>query len=238
MKATAPLTLASTHRRAEETPPPADLYVEPEEDLLVLGEMLHDAATMGEMLRELPYSRLDYRGNLRVVRGAAVRMADRCAKLLGETAPANKDTREHAKAVLAKELAAINVVDASPEQAQAADEETGEYTVTVDDPEAPHRSELREEVARGQNSHSTRKNRSDRPKETGIREFTIVESHILGEIKARGRANTTELLKALVMKHGIASDLTNDALGALRKEGYVVTSRAGRGFTNELGPEL
>jgi hypothetical protein len=72
-------------RRPEDAPPaPAELYREPEHDIELLGEMLHDVETMEDLLRQLPFDREHYRANLRIVRGAAVRMGERCIRLLQE----------------------------------------------------------------------------------------------------------------------------------------------------------
>ena len=60
------------------------LYEEPAEELLLLGLMIEDIALVEKMLRTLPFARDDYRGNLRVIRGAARRMIERTARLLGE----------------------------------------------------------------------------------------------------------------------------------------------------------
>jgi hypothetical protein len=85
---TSPRTLIPPHRRPEDgPPPPADLYVEPDEDVLLLGEMLHDLDVMYEMLRKLAFDRDHYRANLRIVLGASVRMNQRCQRLLGELQP-------------------------------------------------------------------------------------------------------------------------------------------------------
>ena len=68
----------------ETTKPPVVLHTEPTEDILLLGEMLVDSKTMADLLKGLVAAGEGYHGNLRVIRGAAVRMAERCKRLLGE----------------------------------------------------------------------------------------------------------------------------------------------------------
>lgn len=60
------------------------LFEEPTDDILTLGAMLVDAKAQLDLLKGLAISGEAYRGNLRMVRGAAVRMAERCKRLLGE----------------------------------------------------------------------------------------------------------------------------------------------------------
>jgi hypothetical protein len=57
---------------------------EPPEQILLLGHMVADIEIMQAELRGLMFAGPDYRSKLRVVRGAAKRISDRCAKLLGE----------------------------------------------------------------------------------------------------------------------------------------------------------
>jgi hypothetical protein len=61
------------------------LYAEPQDGVLLLGEMFRDSKVIEEKLKKLPFAGEAYRGDLRVIRGAAKRIADRCAKLLGES---------------------------------------------------------------------------------------------------------------------------------------------------------
>lgn len=61
------------------------LYQEPEEDIRILGEMLRDVGIMNKMLQSLvSVDSGEYRGNLRVVLGAAERMKHRCLRLIGD----------------------------------------------------------------------------------------------------------------------------------------------------------
>ncbi len=60
------------------------LHMEPAEDILLLGEMLQDVKTSLDLLRKLAISGVAYRGHLRVIRGNAVRTAERAQRLLGE----------------------------------------------------------------------------------------------------------------------------------------------------------
>jgi hypothetical protein len=76
--------------KATHVEPPAEvptqraLWVEPTEQMLILGEMLRDTQLMLEKLQGLPFSGVGYRGDLRVIRGAAKRTAERCARLIGD----------------------------------------------------------------------------------------------------------------------------------------------------------
>lgn len=232
MKTSVRHSLIPPARRPEDTPPlPADLYVEPEEDLLVLGEMLHDVATMGEMLRELPFVRWSYRGNLRVIRGAAVRMADRCAKLLGEV----RDAREEAKAVLAEEVAAINVVDREFAEVETPEEEAQRiYEAMADSPNLVKADDVQPPA-----SVSHRKRPGQIPSQlgkNGTREYTITESFVMSTIEEHGSIGTTELIAAVGKKTSATATEINDALAALRRDKKVLTSHVGRGMTNHVAP--
>lgn len=79
-------SLVPPPRRPNDGPPlPPELYTEPAEEILVVGEMLHDITTMRELLAGLPFDRDHYRANLRIVAGAAIRTRLRCERLLGES---------------------------------------------------------------------------------------------------------------------------------------------------------
>ncbi len=68
--------------------PHVTLYEEPVDGVLVLGEMMRDAQLIEEKLKALPFAGgAGYRGELRVILGAANRLCQRCAKLLGEEKP-------------------------------------------------------------------------------------------------------------------------------------------------------
>lgn len=61
------------------------LAEEPEDAVLVLGDMVRDASLILDKLKRLPFAGPDgYRGELRVILGAAKRTSERCARLLGE----------------------------------------------------------------------------------------------------------------------------------------------------------
>lgn len=60
------------------------LHQEPDEEILLLGLMIEDLDIMAGMLRGLAYQREDYRGSLRVARGAAERFKARCTRLIGD----------------------------------------------------------------------------------------------------------------------------------------------------------
>ncbi len=72
----------------QEEPKPAQtsvsLYEEPQDGVLVLGEMMRDARLIEEKLKALPFAGVGYRGELRVILGAANRVCQCCVKLLGE----------------------------------------------------------------------------------------------------------------------------------------------------------
>lgn len=76
--------------RRPESSPAITLFVEPEDPIRIMGEMIRDADLVQEKLRGLAFADEHYRADLRVIRGVAVRMADRCARLLGEI----DDTKE------------------------------------------------------------------------------------------------------------------------------------------------
>jgi hypothetical protein len=62
------------------------IHREPEEDILLLGLMMQDCALQAEMLRDLIKAGnvQNYRSSLMICRGAAVRMKQRCTRLLGD----------------------------------------------------------------------------------------------------------------------------------------------------------
>lgn len=60
------------------------LWVEPESEVELLGFMIHDAELVVRKLRELPFSADAYRGELRVMLGAARRTERRLLRMLGE----------------------------------------------------------------------------------------------------------------------------------------------------------
>jgi hypothetical protein len=78
------------------TPPPADVREareadrrlqtapDPQEAVLIYGHMITDVEILRGELTGLLFAGADYRSKLRVVRSAAIRLADRAAKLLGE----------------------------------------------------------------------------------------------------------------------------------------------------------
>jgi len=68
------------------TAPAVALYHQPDEDILLLGEIMRDIALLQVKARGLPTSGVDgYRGELRVMRGAARRIIEAVDRLLGET---------------------------------------------------------------------------------------------------------------------------------------------------------
>ena len=65
-------------------PRQVDLFTEPTQPLLILGEMVRDVNLMLEMLRGLPFAGDHYSADLQVIAGAAKRTRDRAAKLIGD----------------------------------------------------------------------------------------------------------------------------------------------------------
>ena len=57
---------------------------QPKEPILILGLMEHNSRTIASMLTRLPRERGEYRGNLRVLRGAARELIAYVDGLLGE----------------------------------------------------------------------------------------------------------------------------------------------------------
>lgn len=62
----------------------AEVFVDPQEAVLVYGHMLTDVEIIAAELRSLLFAGSDYRSKLRVIRSAAKRLEDRAARLLGE----------------------------------------------------------------------------------------------------------------------------------------------------------
>ncbi len=59
-------------------------YRQPEDGVLLFGEMFFDVATIEHTLRTLPFDISGYRGRLRVILAAARRIEERAVKLLGD----------------------------------------------------------------------------------------------------------------------------------------------------------
>jgi len=76
--------------RRPESSPAITLFVEPEDPIRIMGEMIRDADLIHEKLRGLAFADEHYRADLRVILGVAVRTKQRCARLLGE-APTTVD---------------------------------------------------------------------------------------------------------------------------------------------------
>jgi len=66
--------------------PKPQLYERPDDQILLHGEMIRDTATIEAKLQGLPFAGSEYRGNLRVIISAALRIRDACQALLGELA--------------------------------------------------------------------------------------------------------------------------------------------------------
>ncbi len=234
-----PRALTVPPRTTPAPPPPADLYVEPDTDIELLGEMLHDVKTMGQLLAELPFDRDGYRANLRIVAGAAVRMRARCARLLGDPPPdpmvsvdrladaivreVDRDEAENPEPPAAEPS---NKIDAGAEAAaEAFYAPMAEVAIVHPDGET-HQVPI-------QTSGSTRKNGSDSPKKTGFA-YTAVETFVMTELRDRGTATTKELITAVANEHRIDQKAVDDALAHLRSTGRIKTTRLGRGLLNRI----
>lgn len=235
MKAVRSQRLVPPPRRPEDAPPiPPELYVEPENDIELLGEMLHDAATVAEMLRELPFDRTHYRGNLRIVLGAAVRMRDRCRKLL--------DPVEHAREAIRDAIDREDFGEPILEASMNVDEE--QVVVTSDPAAEPEAQELITEIIEAGTEpilpHRQNGNGPKHPPQPPAKppqkahSYSIAESFIMSELGELGTASTTELVGILADKHGIKAVIANDALANLRSAKKIVTSRLGKGILNRL----
>jgi hypothetical protein len=197
-------------RRPEDAPPaPAELYREPEHDIELLGEMLHDVETMEDLLRQLPFDREHYRANLRIVRGAAVRMGERCIRLLQE------DDAEHfppeaivmAPATVAEEMDRQAAFDDNDQQIEA------------------HKRALAGNPPAG----NGRKRSSAVPVEGGI------QPTIRALLQEAGTMSTTEIIDAMQAGSGASAQTIKDALAKMRVSGEVVTRHAGpRRMVNRL----
>ncbi len=74
------------------------IFEEPEDPVLIHGEMLRDAELIAAQLQDLPFSGRHYRTNLHLIIGAADRTKRRCALLIGEDTPAQNGHSKTAKA--------------------------------------------------------------------------------------------------------------------------------------------
>lgn len=80
-----PFTPPAEPRRPEEdAPKQVELFSEPTDPVLILGEMFRDLKLIEEKLKALPFAADGYRGDLRVIAGAAKRTLDRASRLIGE----------------------------------------------------------------------------------------------------------------------------------------------------------
>lgn len=205
-------------RQPGEGPPaPPELYVEPQNDIELLGEMLHDQATIGEMLRELPFDRAHYRGNLRVVLGAAVRMRDRCVRLLGEAEELQPEEHENRVRHITVEEES-NIIDARVAEDLAHFVET--VVDTSPEPALPHR-----------------RNGNGKPPaepQKKAHEYSVVESFIMSELKDRGMATTRELVDFISKERIVPPGEIEGALANLRVAKKVTTTRLGRGLINRI----
>lgn len=198
-------------RRPEDAPPPpAELYIEPENDIELLGEMLHDNRVMAELLQELPFDRAHYRANIRIVLGAAVRMRERCARLLGE----QETAADIEGAVDRLADAILDEIDREPEPPEASniiDKPAEELPALVYfDRKKPYTNA----APAATEPHPGRKNGRPTPK-TG-RALTDVETRCLEELK-KGPTSSHALATAI----GGVHKRTYVALTELRQAGLV-----------------
>ena len=216
-----------------------DADKEPATDIELLGAMIVDNQTMGILLRELPYERAHYRSNLRMVLGAAVRMRDRCRRLLEEGDPikdvhfaeidvtpglSNEDTIERAGAAVA---GVTGRRDPAPAAAEAEGDELLGHEAIMQDPETL--AEPRNAAAA--DSGLTRNNGARGPKKTGR---TVVESFLMAELKDRGTATTKELVEWVAQERRVPQAEVTNALAELRRLKLITTTRLGKGLINRI----
>jgi hypothetical protein len=201
--------LVTPHRPAKDGPPlPPELYSEPVEEILIVGEMLHDVRTMDELLRSLPFDREHYRANLRIVAGAATRTRQRCERLLGEFAePENK---------IDHPAEPENKIDESVSRgAAAAPVASGSEGESASSPSA--------------NGHAKKAKRSTAvPVEGGIK------AAVLGALRIGGPMTSTELAESIRTKSGVTPGAVYDCLAKLRTSKEVITERSGAGMVNRI----
>ncbi len=254
MKSSRSIQVPPRPTRPDDRPPaPPELYVEPESDIELLGEMLHDTRTMGEMLAQLPFDRAHYRANLRIVLGAAVRMRDRCQRLLedglqlpagsGQSGAAAGDflgfmagTAIAESTAEGLELSAqsplddpetIAVVDSIIEEGAGLDDHAGQIE-THQQALDPHRAKVAAAAAAIQGGNGKIKARRDG------HEYTVVESFIMAELKERGTATTAELVDFVIKERRVPKKEAEDAMANLRITKRIVTSRLGKGILNRI----
>lgn len=133
--------------------PQLQIFDKPEDQILLHGEMIRDASTITEILQGLPFAGNDYRGNLRVIISANLRIRDVCLALLGEKEP----------------KASIKIDEPEP------------LSTHVDDPDeeeiAEHVASRRESPTARQNGKRGPKKRgqADDPKPAGMRKTEILQ---------------------------------------------------------------
>lgn len=199
-------SLVPPPRRPNDGPPlPPELYTEPAEEILLVGEMLHDAQTMKELLAGLPFERDSYRANLRIIAGASTRMRQRCEKLLGEIDPGMHDPRPDLPAT---------------EFAAPAAAEAFSHSSVILEPGALDPQQDPETTAE--------------PRNPGA-EYAALRNRIRDELREHGPLSTADLIARLkaVPEPPTSSDI-NDALADLRLAKEVTIDRAGKKLKNRL----
>lgn len=250
MRRTKHPSLVPPARPPEEAPPaPISLFVEPDNPIELLGEMLHDVATMGELLRGLPFERQHYRANLRLVYAASNRMRKRCERLLEEaeelaaTASPGETFRMTVPITHPDGETERIPLSGTPEELAEANrimEAIGNGPNILKDPPAaePAHPPEHEPVRPARKSGSTRKHGAfsksvaTSPKKPGG--YTLVESFVMSELNQRGTATTTELVSAVSEQRRIPRVEVEDALADLRVAKVVETTKLGRGIINRL----
>lgn len=210
-------SLVTPHRPAEQgPPPPAGLYREPVEDILIVGEMLHDVRTMDELLRRLPFDREHYRANLRIVAGAAVRTRERCERLLGEEREIEPGLRTYTAEPTIGGPDPMDLLD------KMSSEIIDGQVVKAAEPDPPKPAI----------SDAMRKRRNLPP--NGAYAFTAVESFIMSTLKELGTASTKGIIEAVCKNHRVPADQAHEALATLRVAKKVTTSTLGRSVLNRI----
>lgn len=229
--------------------PKIELFREPDDSILILGEMIRDVGLMRENLQTLPFDIEAYRGQIRVVLTAAVRMKKRCERLLGEEPdpPADdaiaglrkvRDTfdpklgESEPSTIIDAEPEASTKIDAfpfdppTPTELKLAQEIHAEM---VDSPNLvePHHSELREEVARGK---PAKKKPGPKPKATATGPAPgSIQERLLQELKD-GPVSSHELAGRV----GGLGKATYNALTEMRVAGLIVSKKIGEEWKNQL----
>lgn len=226
-----------------------DADAEPATDIELLGAMLTDNATTGALLRQLPYERTHYRSNLRMVLGAAVRMKERCIRLLREDDARLPDVLLPAAESVRDAMSRIRYAGDYPD-GKLPDPPTQvdtEYPTTPGEAFIASCGPLVEpskiiDATQNLSSEDTVQraaaavrgvNGKTKARRDG-HEYTIIESFIMSELKHRGTATTAELVDFVVNDRLVPRTAVDDALANLRRLKRITTARLGRGLINRI----